>query len=49
MPARPPRLAINPVVFFTSGALLLAFLGFGVFATETAAAFLPRLLDLVAS
>jgi len=31
-----PRLAINPPVFFTSAALLVAFLSFGVFFSDTA-------------
>ncbi len=49
MPFKPPKLVINPPVFFTSAALLLLFLGFGVLATDTAADLLPRLLDAVAT
>ncbi len=49
MSGKPPKIAVHPVVFFTSGSLLLAFLAFGVFAKETAAEVLPKALDAVAS
>lgn len=42
-------MAVNPPVFFISGALLLLFVGFGVFDTETAKVVFPATLDFVAS
>ena len=44
-----PKLAINPPVFFTAGGLLVAFVAFGVLATEQASSVLPALLDLVST
>lgn len=41
------QLTINPPVFFSSAALLIAFLGFGVFASDTAQAVLPKVLKSV--
>ena len=43
------RLAINPPVFFTSAALLVAFLIFGSTQPELANAVLPKALDFVAT
>lgn len=40
---------VNPPVFFTSGFLLLVFLGVGVLFTEEAASFFPRLLEAVST
>ena len=42
-------LAVNPPVFFISGALLLIFVGFGVFFTETAQVVFPAALDFVST
>jgi choline/glycine/proline betaine transport protein len=44
-----PRIAVNPPVFFISGALLLAFLAFGVFFSDTASRLLPMILETVSS
>ncbi len=44
-----PHLAINPPVFVTSALLLICFMAFGVFATEQAAAWFPRILQWVSS
>jgi choline/glycine/proline betaine transport protein len=48
-PPRKPRLAINPPVFIISGGLLVAFLAFGVLATEQASALFPTVLDWISS
>ncbi len=42
-------MTINPPVFFTSAALLVAFLGFGVFFDDTAQRVLPALLEGVST
>ncbi len=44
----PDWLAVNPPVFFSAAALLLLFVGFGVFDTETAKTVFPAVLDWVA-
>ncbi len=44
-----PSLAINPPVFFTAGGLLVAFVAFGVLATDQAARVLPAILDWVST
>ena len=49
MPAAKPRVALNPPVFFISGALLLSFVGFGVLGTEQASRLFPALLRAVSS
>jgi choline/glycine/proline betaine transport protein len=41
----PPKLEVNPPVFFASALLLLLFLAVGVFFTEAASAVFPRLLE----
>ena len=46
---QPGWLAVNPPVFFISGALLLIFVGFGAIYTETAQELFPAVLDYVAS
>jgi len=43
------KVAINPPVFFISGALLLALIAFGAFATESAARVLPAMLEFVST
>ncbi len=43
------KLAINPPVFFVSGALLIAFVAFGVLDTERASRILPQLLEWVST
>lgn len=43
------RLAINPPVFFVAAGLLIAFVAFGVLATESAAKLLPGILDWVST
>ncbi len=49
MPGQARSLKIHPPVFFISGALLLVFLGIGVFFTEAAADFFPHLLEAVST
>ena len=44
-----PKLAINPPVFFTAGGLLIAFVAFGVLATDQANRVLPMILDAVST
>ena len=46
---RSAYLAVNPPVFFISGALLLVFVAYGTIYTEQAQVVFPRLLALVAS
>ncbi|MEZ6188515.1 MAG: BCCT family transporter [Planctomycetota bacterium] len=48
-PQASPKVAVNPPVFFTSGALLLLFLGFVVLRTEQASELFPRILSGVSS
>ena len=46
---RSPYLAVNPPVFFISGALLIAFVAYGSLFTEQAQVVFPKLLSFVAS
>jgi choline/glycine/proline betaine transport protein len=46
---KPPRLAVNPPVFFTSVVLLVAFLGFGALFTGTARRVLPAVLEAIST
>ncbi len=49
MPSGRQKIAVNPPVFFVSGALLLLFLGFGVLDTERAARIFSAVLSAVST
>jgi choline/glycine/proline betaine transport protein len=49
MSPRDRKIAVNPPVFFTSGVLLLLFLGFGTLFRDTASVFFGNVLDFVSS